>query len=67
MYIVYLNEHEDALDTKKMVEAEGRRCQVQAADVRSVQVGTLGAAVRGGGGGGPGRNDTWTGTDEGKS
>ena len=24
--IVYLNEHDDAADTKRRVEAEGRRC-----------------------------------------
>ncbi|KAG2486908.1 hypothetical protein HYH03_014407 [Edaphochlamys debaryana] len=33
--IMYLNEHEDALETKKLVEAEGRRCVAMAGDVRS--------------------------------
>jgi NAD(P)-dependent dehydrogenase (short-subunit alcohol dehydrogenase family) len=31
--IVYLNEHEDAAETKRAVEAEGRRCFVMAGDV----------------------------------
>ncbi|KQY99473.1 short-chain dehydrogenase [Pseudolabrys sp. Root1462] len=31
--IAYLNEHEDARDTAKMVEKEGRRCIVMAGDV----------------------------------
>ena len=31
--IVYLNEHEDAEETKRAVEAEGRRCIVMAGDV----------------------------------
>jgi NAD(P)-dependent dehydrogenase (short-subunit alcohol dehydrogenase family) len=31
--IVYLNEHEDAAETKRVVEAEGRRCFVMAGDV----------------------------------
>lgn len=31
--IVYLNEHEDAKDTKKMVEEEGRRCILISGDV----------------------------------
>jgi NAD(P)-dependent dehydrogenase (short-subunit alcohol dehydrogenase family) len=33
--IVYLNEHEDAEDTKKMVEREGRRCLLLSGDVGS--------------------------------
>ncbi|HEX6037890.1 SDR family oxidoreductase [Longimicrobium sp.] len=32
--IVYLNEHEDAEETKRAVEAEGRRCILIAGDVR---------------------------------
>jgi NAD(P)-dependent dehydrogenase (short-subunit alcohol dehydrogenase family) len=32
--IVYLNEDKDAQDTKKMVEAEGRRCLLLAGDLR---------------------------------
>ncbi len=31
--IVYLNEHQDALDTKRLVEDEGRRCIVIAGNV----------------------------------
>ena len=31
--IVYLNEHEDAEETKRMVEGEGRRCLMIAGDV----------------------------------
>ncbi|WP_426453731.1 SDR family oxidoreductase [Paenibacillus sp. S-38] len=31
--IVYLNEHEDAQETKKQVEAEGRRCELLAGDI----------------------------------
>jgi len=32
--IVYLNEHEDAEETKRCVEAEGRRCELIPGDVR---------------------------------
>ena len=32
--IVYLNEHQDAEDTKRCVEAEGRRCELIAGDVK---------------------------------
>ncbi len=32
--IVYLNEHEDAEATRKLVEAEGRRCLVLAGDIK---------------------------------
>jgi NAD(P)-dependent dehydrogenase (short-subunit alcohol dehydrogenase family) len=32
--VLYLNEHEDAADTQRAVEAEGRRCIVIAGDVR---------------------------------
>ena len=31
--IVYLNEHEDATDTKRMVEGKGRRCLTYAGDI----------------------------------
>ena len=31
--IVYLNEHQDAEDTKKLVEAEGRKCLLLAGDI----------------------------------
>ncbi|MCZ8521475.1 MULTISPECIES: SDR family oxidoreductase [Paenibacillus] len=31
--IVYLNEHEDAQETKQQVEAEGRRCELLAGDI----------------------------------
>ena len=31
--IVYLNEHEDAEETKKLVEAEGRKCLLLAGDI----------------------------------
>jgi NAD(P)-dependent dehydrogenase (short-subunit alcohol dehydrogenase family) len=31
--ILYLNEHKDAQDTKRMVEQEGRRCSIMAGDV----------------------------------
>jgi NAD(P)-dependent dehydrogenase (short-subunit alcohol dehydrogenase family) len=31
--VVYLNEHEDAQETKRLVEKEGRRCHVLAGDV----------------------------------
>ena len=34
VFILYLNEHEDAAATRKMVEAEGRRCSTMAGDVR---------------------------------
>jgi NAD(P)-dependent dehydrogenase (short-subunit alcohol dehydrogenase family) len=33
--VVYLNEHDDAADTKRMVEREGRRCLTLAGDVGS--------------------------------
>lgn len=32
--ISYLNEHEDALETRRLVEAEGRRCHLLSADLR---------------------------------
>ncbi|MBE9179666.1 SDR family oxidoreductase [Oculatella sp. LEGE 06141] len=32
--IVYLNEHEDAKETKRLVEAEGRRCLAIAGDIK---------------------------------
>lgn len=32
--IVYLNEHEDAQETKRLVEAEGRRCLAIAGDIK---------------------------------
>ena len=35
--IVYLNEHEDAQETKRCVEAEGRRCVLIPGDVKSAQ------------------------------
>ncbi|MCW5690943.1 MAG: SDR family oxidoreductase [Pseudolabrys sp.] len=35
--IAYLNEHEDARDTAKMVEKEGRRCIVMAGDVADAE------------------------------
>jgi NAD(P)-dependent dehydrogenase (short-subunit alcohol dehydrogenase family) len=35
--IVYLNEDQDATDTKKMVEAEGRRCLLLPGDLREEQ------------------------------
>ncbi len=35
--IVYLNEHEDAEETKRCVEAEGRRCLLIPGDVRDAQ------------------------------
>jgi NAD(P)-dependent dehydrogenase (short-subunit alcohol dehydrogenase family) len=35
--IVYLNEHEDAKETKRAVEAEGRRCFAMAGDVADVR------------------------------
>src|SRR3954470_19175063 len=31
--IVYLNEHDDANETKRMVEAEGRKCVLIAGDI----------------------------------
>ncbi|GLC34738.1 hypothetical protein PLESTB_001158100 [Pleodorina starrii] len=34
VFIMYLDEHEDALVTKQLVEAEGRRCVTMAANVR---------------------------------
>lgn len=33
MLIVYLDEHEDAKETKSLVEAEGRRCELLAGDI----------------------------------
>ncbi len=33
--IVYLNEHEDAEETKRCIEAEGRRCELIPGDVKS--------------------------------
>src|SRR5690606_15155100 len=35
--IVYLDEHEDAQETKRCVEAEGRRCVLIPGDVKSAQ------------------------------
>src|SRR5207253_2452105 len=35
--IVYLNEHDDAAETKKLVEAEGRKCITIAGDVGEEQ------------------------------
>jgi NAD(P)-dependent dehydrogenase (short-subunit alcohol dehydrogenase family) len=35
--IIYLNEHEDALDTKRYVEAEGRRCHAVSGDVKDFE------------------------------
>ncbi len=35
--IVYLNEHEDAEETKRLVEKEGRRCHLIAGDIGSEQ------------------------------
>jgi len=35
--VVYLNEHQDAEETKRLVEQEGRRCQLIAGDVGSEQ------------------------------
>src|SRR5262249_48837679 len=35
--IVYLTEHEDAQETKRAVEAEGRRCVVMAGDVADMR------------------------------
>src|ERR671919_578150 len=31
--VVYLNEHQDAEETKRLVEKEGRRCQLHAGDI----------------------------------
>jgi NAD(P)-dependent dehydrogenase (short-subunit alcohol dehydrogenase family) len=33
IFVSYLNEHRDAEETKRMVEAEGRRCELKAGDV----------------------------------
>ncbi|MDP8922530.1 MAG: SDR family oxidoreductase [Chloroflexota bacterium] len=35
--VVYLNEHQDAEETKRLVEQEGRRCQLVAGDIGSEQ------------------------------
>lgn len=36
--IVYLNEHEDANETKRLIEAEGRKCLLHAGDIGSEEV-----------------------------
>lgn len=33
VFVVYLNEHEDAAETQRLVQAEGRRCETLAGDV----------------------------------
>lgn len=33
IFVVYLNEHRDAKETKRLVEAHGRRCEILAGDV----------------------------------
>lgn len=35
--IMYLNEHEDAAETKRYVEAEGRRCHAVAGDIKDAE------------------------------